>query len=1071
MPVSMLEPEKPPMRTESSSPVEVGPTPEAPLPEPDALLEQKGGPEPYHRVYALAGGELLVVAEPQGNQALVHLRTNLRGRWVLHWGLVSRAGAGWQAPEAAMLPSGSVTVDGRAAQTPFTRDGDLLALDLRVPLAVEPRAPRLLCAVLHRPDTGQWLHDGKRDFQLPLSLAALGRSEHGSDLAHELSARIVDQETHAGSWTLMHRFELCSEMLDEVGDDREALAVLTVWLRYSALRQLDWQRHYNTAPRRLASAQDRLTRRIAQLWRDHPLARPWAQLLLGNVGRGGEGQRVRDDILALMHRHHLKEVAGTFVEQWHQKLHNNTTPDDIAICQAYIVFLRSGGNLKRFDATLNAYGVTRERLAGYDRPIVADPGIPHADIGALVADLEGYLGLLRSVHSSTDLASARVALGRHIVGELDGIVGSLLGRQPLDRADASVAQRARDVLEEVARARSLVADRLVSVNDDGPARDLLYLDLALSDTLRATVEQLGGIELEPSGVLPLVGACLRAVTPTLDDPELHACARHWQRVAMLAQSESADVALRARSIVERLSRWLAAHSQALVAILQSPVTELGRAFDVEPWALRTFAEEIVRGGPLFSIGSLLGRADAVFRGLARLGSWQVVSAGFASGRLVHVARLLDIQGCAFVEDSVVLSDDVNGDEEIPPRVTAVVTGRAIDLLSHLAVRAREAGVLLATLWDAEQLAALAEHEGTGLDMASTNRGNVEWNRRDQPDKNRRSSPSARRVPAASLPVAKGSGKVLGRDDFRSDSVGAKSRVLAELRATLPDWIEIPASMAIGFGGFERTLEYQENTEQRQQLATLEGEVDRDWSRTLARMREIILTLRAPAQLVDELGEVARAQALPLVRSFDASWRAIKQVWGSKWNDRAYLARTARGLLHDRVQMAVLIQRVVETDYAFVAHTQNPLAPHRHEMYGELVLGLGETLVGNYPGRALGVVIDTHSGNAQVVSYPSKSTVLRTSGLIFRSDSNAEDLAGFSGAGLHDSVTSSPMRASVADYTDEPLLYDDELRVRTFEQLRQLGMMLERARGAPQDIEGALRAGVITVLQSRPQAGL
>ena len=49
---------------------------------------------------------------------------------------------------------------------------------------------------------------------------------------------------------------------------------------------------------------------------------------------GGNGQRIRDQILEIIHRHHLGEKAGTFIEDWHQKLHNNTTPDDIVICEA-----------------------------------------------------------------------------------------------------------------------------------------------------------------------------------------------------------------------------------------------------------------------------------------------------------------------------------------------------------------------------------------------------------------------------------------------------------------------------------------------------------------------------------------------------------------------------------------------------------------------------------------------------------------------------------------------------------------------------------------------------------------
>jgi hypothetical protein len=30
------------------------------------------------------------------------------------------------------------------------------------------------------------------------------------------------------------------------------------------------------------------------------------------------------------------------MEEWHQKLHNNTTPDDVPICKAYIAFLEVG---------------------------------------------------------------------------------------------------------------------------------------------------------------------------------------------------------------------------------------------------------------------------------------------------------------------------------------------------------------------------------------------------------------------------------------------------------------------------------------------------------------------------------------------------------------------------------------------------------------------------------------------------------------------------------------------------------------------------------------------------------
>lgn len=52
-------------------------------------------------------------------------------------------------------------------------------------------------------------------------------------------------------------------------------------------------------------------------------------------------------------------------------------------------------------------------------------------------------------------------------------------------------------------------------------------------------------------------------------------------------------------------------------------------------------------------------------------------------------------------------------------------------------------------------------------------------------------------------------------------------------------------------------------------------------------------------------------------------------------------------------MAILVQELLPANYAFVLHTKNPfLEGATDEMYGEIVPGLGEVLVGNAPGRAL-----------------------------------------------------------------------------------------------------------------------
>src|SRR5262249_30322937 len=157
------------------------------------------------------------------------------------------------------------------------------------------------------PSTGAWIKLQGGDLSLALREAGPGRlSGPGGAVAE----RIIEAEVASASWTLMHRYQLCHDLLGSVENDADGLALIFAWLRYSAMRQRDWQRNYNTKPRDLSHAQDRLTQRIAGLCRQKAATSPcrrWARMLLATLGRGGDGQRVRDEILQIMHRNHIKE--------------------------------------------------------------------------------------------------------------------------------------------------------------------------------------------------------------------------------------------------------------------------------------------------------------------------------------------------------------------------------------------------------------------------------------------------------------------------------------------------------------------------------------------------------------------------------------------------------------------------------------------------------------------------------------------------------------------------------------------------------------------------------------------
>lgn len=58
----------------------------------------------------------------------------------------------------------------------------------------------------------------------------------------------------------------------------------------------------------------------------------------------------------------LPKLQYVHAQDWHQKLHNNTTPDDIAICEAYIAFLEANGDNGAYWRVLSDAGTVRLSL-------------------------------------------------------------------------------------------------------------------------------------------------------------------------------------------------------------------------------------------------------------------------------------------------------------------------------------------------------------------------------------------------------------------------------------------------------------------------------------------------------------------------------------------------------------------------------------------------------------------------------------------------------------------------------------------------------------------------------------
>jgi len=172
---------------------------------------------------------------------------------------------------------------------------------------------------------------------------------------------------------------------------------------------------------------------------------------------------------------------------------------------------------------------------------------------------------------------------------------------------------------------------------------------------------------------------------------------------------------------------------------------------------------------------------------------------------------------------------------------------------------------------------------------------------------------------------------------------------------------------------------------------------------------------------------------------DAVLDAVRRCWASLWTERAIAYRRPQGVDPTAVRMAVVVQRMVDAEFAGVLFTANPVSGERAELVVDANPGLGEAVVSglvtpdHYVLDEQGAVRERVPGRREVVVRP------------------------VAGGGIaHDS------RAAA----DEAQLPDAVLA-----ELATIGRSVAARFGHPQDIEWAYANGRIWLVQARPMTGL
>ena len=303
------------------------------------------------------------------------------------------------------------------------------------------------------------------------------------------------------------------------------------------------------------------------------------------------------------------------------------------------------------------------------------------------------------------------------------------------------------------------------------------------------------------------------------------------------------------------------------------------------------------------------------------------------------------------------------------------------------------------------------------------------------------------------------------DDVRSadiESVGGKAASLGELTgAGLP----VPSGFVVTAGTYREFIEDAGIDEELFSAVDVDHEDTEALREAHERAHELIMNTPVPDDVREgilaayqDLGDGERfvavrssatAEDLPdasfagqqetfLNVQEDALVERVKECWASLFSQRAIYYRNRQGFPHDQVDIAVVVQEMVDAEKSGVLFTSHP-STGEPQIIIEAAWGLGEAVVSgsvspdNY-------VIDRDTAEVETITVADKKMMM-----------------------VKDEETGETIETEVSDEKRSARVLSDE----EIEELVALGERVEDHYGTPQDVEWAIHEGEVYMLQSRP----
>jgi phosphoglucan,water dikinase len=397
----------------------------------------------------------------------------------------------------------------------------------------------------------------------------------------------------------------------------------------------------------------------------------------------------------------------------------------------------------------------------------------------------------------------------------------------------------------------------------------------------------------------------------------------------------------------------------LVSNIQPVADELCPALGCPDHVRETFSEAEVRGHLVFQVSKLASLAEARMKVDLGWPEADAIATGTAVGEAVCLEHLSEAKRG---EAKVVWLEQLEGDEAITSDIKGIVVGRSVPRLSHIAIRARQQGVVMLSLpkqrfeelksWLGKSILltlsastfSIEDFEKSDLDSQGVNQGDKDIE-----------------IKFAMVDLQGGS-DLLSIEKFDVDRVGAKAQGVAQLkRCAEPLGFSVPRSWALPYAKLQECLvaelgagetsslidqlgRAEVGSQVRQELERRYGALSLPSDPFLALPKEQCYAVRSSSNCEDLIGQSGAGWHSSFLGVDHRELSAVcAKVWGSLWNEAAVEGRRGLGLCQAGAQMAVLIQELLLPDWSFIAHGHDPNHDVQGRMIFELAHGLGEGL--------------------------------------------------------------------------------------------------------------------------------